>query len=219
MLNRKIEELKRKIITMASITEESLEKAIKGLVDRDKESIDWVLFRNEEKINALELEIDDFCINLIARFQPEALYLRIILMALKINNDLERIGDLASNIAISASSLIGQPKVKEFVDLPLLADEVKDMQKKAIESFINGDALLAREVLAMDDRADNLRDVIIADLVEIMKRDSSVIERAIELIRITRNLERIADLSTNICEDVIYIVEGRVIKHGNLKDY
>ncbi len=216
MLDRKIEELKKKLILMGSITEDSLEKAILGLVEQDEKSISIVLEKNEEETNRLELEIDEFCINLIARFQPEGLYLRTILMAFKINNDLERIGDLAVNIATGASDLIKKPKVKEFVDLPKLAKVVKKMQKTALDSFVKEDGQIAREVFKMEEEADNLRDLIVEDLVEIMKRNPETVERSVDLIKITRNLERIADLCTNICEDVIYIVEGKIVKHGNL---
>ncbi len=216
MLDRKIEELKKKLILMGSITEDSLEKAILGLVEQDEKSISIVLEKNEEETNRLELEIDEFCINLIARFQPEGLYLRTILMAFKINNDLERIGDLAVNIATGASDLIKKPKVKEFVDLPKLAKVVKKMQKTALDSFVKEDGQIAREVFKMEEEADNLRDLIVEDLVEIMKSNPETVERSVDLIKITRNLERIADLCTNICEDVIYIVEGKIVKHGNL---
>ncbi len=218
MLDRKIEELKKKLILMGSITEDSLEKAISGLIEENGELLDKVLNKNEHQINKLEIEIDEFCTSLIALFQPEALYLRTILMALKINNDLERIGDLAVNIALSGKELIKKPKVKEFVDLPELANVVKKMQKLALDSFVNGSGEIAKQVLEMEKEADRLRDVIIEDLVGIMKKNPETVERSVELIRITRNLERIADLCTNICEDVIYIVEGKIIKHGSVKE-
>jgi len=146
-------------------------------------------------------------------YQPEAGNLRTILMILKMNNDLERIGDLAVNISESALFLIERPPVKPLIDIPRMAEEAINMLKNAVDSFINKDTKLAKSVCQKDAVVDNLRNQILRELITYMSSDPSTIERSIHLIRISRSIERIADLSTNICEDVIFITEGKIIKH------
>jgi len=172
-----------------------------------------VIKEYEPKMNELEIELDELCTNLIALYQPKAGNLRTILMILKMNNDLERVGDLAVNISESALYLIEKPPVKPLIDIPRMAEESIDMLKNAIDSFINKDAELAKSVCEKDTIVDGLRDQVLRELITYMSSDPTTIERAIHLIRISRSLERIADLSTNICEDVIFMVEGKVIKH------
>lgn len=213
MLEEKIIELKRELVEEASIAESMVKSSITGLVEKRKELLERVLKEDEPKLNAADLKIEELCTGLIALFQPEASHLRTILMAFKINSDLERIGDLAVNIAQSSMFLIERPKIKPFIDLPILAEEAIYMLKSAIDSFIKRDTILARQICQKDTVVDRLRDKILEELIELMKKDPKTVERAVHLIRISRNLERIADLATNICEDVIYIVEGKVIKH------
>ncbi|RKZ32719.1 phosphate transport system regulatory protein PhoU [bacterium] len=213
MLTEKINILKKKLIDMASLAEDMVKSSIKGLIEKRKEILEKVIKEYEPKMNELEIELDELCTNLIALYQPKAGNLRTILMILKMNNDLERVGDLAVNISESALYLIERPPVKPLIDIPRMAEESIDMLKNAIDSFINKDAELAKSVCEKDTIVDGLRDQVLRELITYMSSDPTTIERAIHLIRISRSLERIADLSTNICEDVIFMVEGKVIKH------
>jgi len=213
MLTEKINILKKKLIDMASLAEDMVKSSIKGLIEKRKEILEKVIKEYEPKMNELEIELDELCTNLIALYQPKAGNLRTILMILKMNNDLERVGDLAVNISESALYLIERPPVKPLIDIPRMAEESIYMLKNAIDSFINKDAELAKSVCEKDTIVDGLRDQVLRELITYMSSDPTTIERAIHLIRISRSLERIADLSTNICEDVIFMVEGKVIKH------
>ena len=213
MLGEKLNELKKKLVEEAGLAEGMVKKSIEGLIEKRKKILEKVIKEYEPKMNKLEIELDELCTNLIALYQPEAGNLRTILMILKMNNDLERIGDLAVNISESALFLIERPLVKPLIDIPRMAEETIDMLKKAVDSFINRDAKLAKSVCERDAIVDNLKDQILRELITYMSSDASTIERSIHLIRISRCLERIADLSTNICEDVIFMVEGKVIKH------
>ena len=212
-MTEKINILKKKLIDMASLAEDMVKNSIKGLIEKRKEILEKVIKEYEPKMNELEIELDELCTNLIALYQPKAGNLRTILMILKMNNDLERVGDLAVNISESALYLIERPPVKPLIDIPRMAEESIDMLKNAIDSFINKDAELAKSVCEKDTIVDGLRDQVLRELITYMSSDPTTIERAIHLIRISRSLERIADLSTNICEDVIFMVEGKVIKH------
>jgi len=213
MLEKKLTELKKKLVWEASLAEDMVKKSVQGLVERNKEVLEKVINEYEPKMNELEIEMDEFCINLIALHQPEAGNLRTILMVLKMNNDLERIGDLAVNISESALFLIEKPPVKPLIDIPRMAEETINMLKDAVDSFINKDVNMAKSVCERDEIVDNLRDQIFRELITYMSSDPSTIERSIHLIRISRSLERIADLATNISEDVIFMVNGKVIKH------
>jgi phosphate transport system protein len=218
MFYEKLNRLKEKIIEQGNLVESMIEKSIRGLLNKDKALLLEVLQVDEPRTNEMEIEIDEMCINLIARFQPEARDLRTIIMILKMNNDLERIGDMAVNISESALYLIERPQVKPMIDLPKMAEETIQMLKDGIDSFIKSDAKLAKSVCERDDIVDAYRDQILRELITYMISDPTTIERAIHIERITRNLERIADLATNIGEDVVYIVEGKIIKHGRYKE-
>jgi phosphate transport system protein len=191
-----------------------IEKSIKGLVQRDKGMLTEVIEEQEPKENMLEMEIDEACIQLTACYQPQAKDLRTIMMVLKMNNDLERMGDEAVNISEGALLLIDRPEVKPLIDIPRMAQEARKMLEDSIKAFMNENTQLAQKVCERDDLVDGLRDQVLRELITFMASDPSVIEPSILLIRISRSLERIADLCTNICEDVIYMVEGRIIKHG-----
>jgi phosphate transport system protein len=218
MFYEKLNRLKEKIIEQGNLVESMIEKSIRGLLNKDKALLLEVLQVDEPRTNEMEIEIDEMCINLIARFQPEARDLRTIIMILKMNNDLERIGDMAVNISESALYLIERPQVKPMIDLPKMAEETIQMLKDGIDSFIRSDAKLAKSVCERDDIVDAYRDQILRELITYMISDPTTIERAIHIERISRNLERIADLATNIGEDVVYIVEGKIIKHGRYKE-
>ncbi len=193
-------------------------KSITGLEQKDKNLLKEVVEQDEPRENALEIEIDEACIQLIARYQPQAKDLRTILMLLKMNNDLERMADEAVNISESASFLVDKPEVKPLIDIPRMGEEATQMVKDSLKSLMDEDVQLARKVCERDDIVDGLRDQILRELITYMASDSSLIERSMRLIRISRSLERIADLSTNICEDVIYMAEGRIIKHRQPKN-
>ena len=214
MLKNRILELKEKLMEMASLVETMLENSKRGLVEKKKELLLEIIEKKEPVVNSLEIEIDEFCTELIALYQPKASDLRIILTVLKINNDLERIGDHAENISQSALFLIERPQIKPLIDIPRMADEAIQMIKDSITAFLQKDTALASSVLVRDDIVDNLRDQIIRELITYMASDPTTIERALELIRIAHNLERAADLATNLSEDVIFMVEGKIVKHG-----
>jgi phosphate transport system protein len=171
------------------------------------------VFRNEARINEIEIEIDEFATNLLALQQPMAADLRLIVAALKINTDLERMGDLSVNIAERAQSLMVSPVVKPMIDIPHIAVLVQSMVRKALDAFVNRDADLARSVLASDDAVDSLRTASYHELISFMEQDPHNIRQALDLLTVTRNLERIADHSTNIAEDVMFLVKGVDVRH------
>jgi len=213
MLTEKLLYLKKQLVQYSSAIESMVNKSMKGLLSKDKGLLVEVIEQDEPKVNELEVEVDELCTNMIAQYQPRAKDLRTILMAFKMNNDLERMGDHAVNIAESALYLIERPQVKPFKDIPAMSEAVMKMLKDSIDSFVNGDAKLAKSVCERDNIVDDFKDKILAELIQIMNLDPSTIERSLHLLRISGNLERIADLSTNIGEEVMFMVEGRVIKH------
>jgi phosphate transport system protein len=213
VLDEKINTLKKTLIDYATLVEGMIDKCTKGILNKDRMFLSEIIQQDEPKTNDFEIEIEETCTTFIAQYEPKAKDLRTILMILKINNDLERIGDHAGNIAESGLFLIERPEVKPLIDIPRMAENSIRMLKDSISSFINEDALLAKSVCERDSEVDRLLEQIIKELSTFMIQDSSTIERSMQLIRVAHNLERIADLSTNICEDVIYMVEGRVIKH------
>lgn len=213
MLAEKLILLKKDLIEYAGLVESMVDKSIKGLLIKDPDLLHEVIEKDEPKANNYEIELDDMCTTIIAQFQPAAKDLRTILMILKINNDLERMGDHAVNIAQSAQFLIERPMVKQFVDIPKMSEAALSMFKDGVDSFINSDPKLAKSVCIRDQIVDDFKTGILSELASIMSSDPATIERSLHLIRITGNIERIADLSTNICEDVLFMVEGRVIKH------
>ena len=215
MLEEKINELKKRLVDYTCLVMSMVEKSIKGLVGKNVELLIGIIEKNEPKANDFEIELDEICITLIVKFQPRAIDLRTILMILKMNNDLERIADHALNISQSALYLIEIPLVKPLIDIPRMAEEVIKMLNDSINSFINEDPRLAKDVCERDSVVDALRDQVLRELITYMISDATTIERSLHLLNITKNLERIADLSTNICEEVIFAVEGRVIKHHN----
>jgi phosphate transport system protein len=213
VVEEKINELKKRLVDYTSIVMGMVEKSIKGLTERKEEVLTDLIKHDEPKANDFEIELDDMCTTLIVQLQPKAVDLRTILMILKMDNDLERIADHAVNIAQSAQYLIELPLVKLLIDIPRMAKDVTKMLNDSITSFISENAHLAKSVCERDSIIDALRDQILRELITYMISDPTTIERSLHLLNITKNLERIADLSTNICEEVIYLVEGRVIKH------
>ena len=213
MLEQEITSLKKRIFEYAGLVENMIDKSIKGLLKKDKGLLDEVAEKDEPQANETEIELDDLCITLMAKYQPTAKDLRTIMMIAQMNNDLERMADLAVNIVESSLFLIERPPVKPLIDIPKMAETAIKMLKDSIDSFTHEDPELARSVCQRDDLMDDLQDQVFRELITHMMSNPSVIERSMHLIRISNSLERIADLSTNICEDVIFIVEGKVIKH------
>lgn len=213
MLEKELVSLKKRIIEYAALVELMIKKSIGGLTEKKKSLLTEVIEELEPRANQEELDIEELGTVVMAKFQPAAKDLRIILMILRMNNDLERMADHAVNIAERGLFLIENPLVKPLIDIPKEADITIHMLKDSIDSFVKEDSDLAKKVCERDNKIDNLNDQIFRELITYMFSDPSTIERSIKLIQISNNFERIADLATNICEDVIYIVEGKVIKH------
>jgi phosphate transport system protein len=211
-----LDELQQKLLEMAGLVEAAIHKSIRALEDRSEKHAEEVL-RNEARINLLEIEVDDFAVGLLALHQPMAGDLRFLTAAIKINSDLERMGDLAVNIVERALSLIRQPEIKPLIDIPRMAGLVESMVRKSLDAFVRRDAGLAHSVLLSDDAVDELRNVIYRELIAFIERDAAVVSRALDLIFIARNLERIADHATNIAEDVLFLVQGVDVRHHKTK--
>ena len=213
-----LQQLKEKLLRMSSLVEEIIVTSIKALLDRNAQLAEKVV-KSDHAIDMLEIEIDDLSLRLLALYQPQAGDLRFITSTMKINNDLERIGDLAVNISQRTLDLLKVPPFKS-TDLIEMTIASQKMLKDSINAFVNRDPVLAKEVCKRDDEVDNLNHKIFMKLLTDKPHELPEVERAIDLILVAKNLERIADHSTNICEDVIYMVEGKIIKHHILdRDY
>jgi phosphate transport system protein len=207
-----LEELNSKLLEMAGLVESAINRSVRSLVDQDRGLAEQVI-RDEPKINSMEMEIDGMVTRLLALRQPVARDLRFLTSALKINTDLERMGDLAQHIAERSLSLMHHPLVKPMVDIPSMASLVQSMLLNCLEAFVKGDETLARSVLLADDEVDRLRDGVYAELLVTMQRDPSVVSAAVDLIFVARNLERIGDHATNIAEDVVFLIKGVDVRH------
>lgn len=208
-----LKDLNKEILRMGAYAEEAIYRSIEALKNRDRAMANSVI-DNDNKIDELELTIDETCIDLIARYQPMARDLRFITTGMKLNAELERIADIAVDIAQRVLEIVDKPLLKPLVDLPKLAVISQNMVKTSIDSFIKGDIELAKKVILTDPEANNLRDIIQKELVDdYMAKDPSTSPRAVSLLLITRFLERICDHATNIAEDVIYMVRAEAVKH------
>jgi phosphate transport system protein len=207
-----LEELKQRLLWMAGLAEKSVHQAVQAVFEKKEDMAKQVL-DEENAINELQIEIDGRVLQLLALQQPMAVDLRFILSASRINNDLERIGDQAVNIAQSALRILRHPQVKPYVDLPRMSALVEGMVRDSLNAVVQRDAELARSVLVRDDEVDHLRDQIFRELLTYMMENSAVIFPAFELTLVTKNLERIGDHATNIAEDVIYMVAGQDVRH------
>jgi len=208
-----LEELKERMLFMSSLVEKAIHTSLEGLNNRNENLATQVLVDMEPQINELHLELDDRALQLLALQQPMAVDLRFITATMKINSDLERMGDQAVNIAQRALSIVAQPALKPLIDIPRMADIAKGMVRDALDAFVRRDTDLARQVVLRDDEVDSYRDLIFRELIAHMIRDPRHILQALDLILVSRNLERVADHATNIAEDVIYMVLGRDIRH------
>ena len=212
-VDQELGSLNQDILKMGAFSEEAIYKSIEALKNKDGKLAKSVI-DNDHNIDQLELDIDEKCIDLIARYQPMAKDLRFITTGMKINAELERIADIAVDIAQRTLELVDKPLLKPLVDIPKLTSVAQNMVKMSIDSFIKSDIELAKKVLLSDPEANNLRDIIQKELIEdYMAKDSSSAPRAVQLLLIARFLERICDHTTNIAEDVIYMVQAEVIKH------
>ena len=207
-----LDDLKNRLLEMSGLVEAAVYRSVLALVEKDEDQAQLVL-RNEARINQMEIEIDDLATQLLARQQPMASDLRFITAAIKINNDLERMADLAVNIVERALSLIHEPVVRPLIDIPKMARLTESMVRKSLDAFVKKDAELARSVLVSDDAVDDLRDVIYEELIRFMQKDPTAIPQSVDLIFVARNLERIADHATNVAEDVLFLVEGVDVRH------
>ena len=212
-IDQELKSLNQDVLKMGAFAEEAIYKAVEALKNRDKALAKSVI-DNDNNIDQLELAIDEKCIDLIARYQPMAKDLRFITTGMKINTELERIADIAVDIAQRTLELLDKPLLKPLVDIPKLTAIAQNMVKTSIDAFVKGDIELAKKVMASDPEADKLRNLIQKELIEdyIVKDPSSAL-RAVQLLLIARFLERICDHTTNIAEDVIYMVQAEVVKH------
>jgi len=217
VLDERLSELRKALVELATLVEHMISSSINGLVKRDRELLDSVIQIDEPKANDLDIRLDELCTSLIAQYQPMAKDLRTILMVFKMNEDLERMADHTVNISQSSLRLLENPAVKPLIDIPEMASVAAQMVTDSITAFINEDQALANLVCERDDIIDSLRDKTFQELIDLMRADPANISRCLDLMRIARNLERIADLSTNLCEEVIFMVEGKIIKHHNLE--
>ncbi len=209
---QELAKLKEQLLKMGGLAERAISNAIDALVRRDTPLAEKTI-GEDEKINKMELVIDEWCLKLLALHQPLAADLRFITSAMRINVELERIGDLAVNIAERVVSLNQEPQLKPYIDIPRMAEITKNMVKDVLDAFVNGDADLARAVCARDDQVDALNDQVFRELITYMLADPKTITRAVHLIIVSRYLERIADHATNVAEGVIFMVKALVIKH------
>jgi phosphate transport system protein len=207
-----LERLKERLLTMGGLAEERVRMAMQALVERDQALIEQVL-SGDSPLNSLHIEIDDLCFKLLALHQPMAADLRAITAAIKINTDPERVGDMAVNIGEAARRYISHPPVKKLVDMPRMATTAQDMLRGALDAYVRGDMELAQQVLDQDDILDDLKTQIFRELLTYMLQNPATIEPALDLILISRHLERIGDHATNIAEDVIFMVSGRDVRH------
>jgi phosphate transport system protein len=209
---KELEELKENLLKMATMVEEAIRESVHSLVKRDSELAQKTL-DGEDRINKMEIAIDEMCLKLLALRQPMAADLRFITSAMKIITDLERMGDQAVNIAERAITLNQEPQLKPYIDIPRMAEITQSMVKDVLDAFVNHDSKLARSVCQRDDMVDGLNDQVFRELLTYMISDPRTITRAVHLMIVCRCLERIADHATNIAEDVIFMVDALVIKH------
>jgi phosphate transport system protein len=202
---------------MAELVENMIENSIKAIIEHNPEYLKYVE-TNEDIVDKMEVENESLIITTMARYQPEAKYLRFLVMDLFVNRDLERIGDHAENIKEHAQSILQKPKIKEYVDLPVMTEISIQMLKDAIKSFIEMDTELAREVIKKDDEVDLLEEQIIRELYTYMVEDPTTIKVGLRLIDVVKNLERVADIATNLAEEVIYMKEGKMLRHQELDE-
>jgi phosphate transport system protein len=207
-----LETMQSRLLEMGGLAEERVRAAVRGLTTRDAGLIEKVM-RGDEPVNRLHIEVDERCFRLLALYQPMATDLRAIVAAVKINSDLERVGDLAVNIAEAATRYVTHPPVKKLIDIPQMGDIAQSMLRDSLDSYVKRDTTLAQHVLNEDDELDGLKTQVFRELLTYMLHDPSTVEPALDLILISRHLERIGDHATNIAEDVIFMVSALDVRH------
>jgi phosphate transport system protein len=212
-LHEQLQDVLKQITIMGSLTESMIGLAMRVLVERDASLTDEVM-RKEDEVNALQVSIDEASINLIATQQPVGKDVRLLFMASKIVTDLERVADQAKNICQNARFVLAQPPLKPMVDLPIMAEIAQKMVRDALTAVIERDVALAERVMHEESKVDAFRDQVFRTLLTYMMADPGTIQRALSLILISRNIERIGDHAANIAEEAIYIVQGRDIRHS-----
>ncbi len=210
--DEKIQELLEKILLMGRLAESMVQGALRVLIERD-ESFSAEIFRKEKEVNDLQIEIDDMAVTLTALQQPVGTDVRFLFMASRIATELERIADQAVNIVQNAHHVLQSPPLKPLVDLPVMGEVAEKMVRDSLEALVTKDCSLATKVLEEEKKVDAYRDQIFRVLLTYMMADPGTIQRALALILISRNLERVGDHATNIAEEVIYLVEGREVRH------
>jgi len=207
-----LDALKERLLAMGGLAEERVKESVRGVKERDQAALDAVL-SGDEPINDLHMDVDDRCFKLLALHQPMAADLRVIVAAVKINTDLERVGDLAVNIAEAGKRYLQHPPVKPLIDIPRMGELAQRMLRDALDAFVRRDMMLAEAVLAADDTLDGLKSQIFRELLTYMLQTPETIEPALDLILISRHLERIGDHATNVGEDVIFILSAKDVRH------
>jgi phosphate transport system protein len=210
--HEELEALKQTLLAMGGLCEDQIRRVMRALMERDDALAQEVIDRDRQ-VNAYDVEVDETCVNLLALHQPAASDLRFITTAMKIVTDLERIGDQAVNIAQRALELNREPQLKPYIDLPRMAERAQAMVKESLDAFVGRDTDLARRVCAADSVVDALKEQIFRELLTFMMEDPRTIPRAIRLILVSRFLERVADHATNIAEMVVYMVDGKMVRH------
>lgn len=210
--DEELKTLKEKILRMGALVEDQIRNAIRSLVERDSDLARHVIAKDHQ-VNAMDVEVDEDCLRLIALHQPMAKDLRFITTAMKISTELERMSDLAENIAERAIELNEEPQLKPYIDIPRMAEHAQRMVKEALDAFVNRDAALARKVCGDDDFIDDLTHQIFRELLTYMIEDPHTISRAVRITFVAKYLERLADHATNVAELVVYLVEGKIIRH------
>jgi phosphate transport system protein len=210
--HEELEALKQTLLAMGGLVEDQIRRVMRALTERDEALAQEVIDRDRQ-VNTYDVEVDEQCVQLLALNQPAAGDLRFITTAMKIVTDLERIGDQAVNIAQRAIELNREPQLKPYIDLPRMAERAQAMVKESLDAFVARDTDLARRVCAEDAEVDALKEQMFRELLTFMMEDARTIPRAIRLILISRFLERVADHATNIAEMVVYMVEGKMVRH------
>lgn len=216
VFDHEMAELKDIILTMGVMVQGLIHKSVEALKNLDRNMAQSVI-EEDEKVDQLELEIDEKCIELVALRQPEASDLRFLVTGMKIATDLERIGDLAEDVAERAIELSSEPLLKPLIDIPKMAKLAQEAVAQALDAFVKKDAEKARAIWDKEKEVDKLRDLVHDELVGIMSIDASTVKKAMPLLLVSRHLERISDHATNIAESVVYMVEGKVVKHSGGK--
>jgi phosphate transport system protein len=210
--HEELEALKQTLLAMGGLVEDQIRRVMKALLERDDVMAQEVIERDRQ-VNTYDVEVDEQCVSLLALYQPAAGDLRFITTAMKIVTDLERIGDQAVNIAQRVLELNREPQLKPYIDLPRMAEQAQRMVKESLDAFVARDTALARQVCGEDSEVDLLKVQIFRELLTFMMEDPRTIPRAIRLILISRFMERVADHATNIAEMVVYLVEGKMVRH------